>query len=110
MGITEVLTAPRSPWQLPYVERVIGSIRREYLDHVIVLNESHLRRILASYLDYYHRYRCHLSLDKDARLADGLCSRSAAARSWRFRKSAGSITATSGSRPESALAYGHGYC
>jgi transposase InsO family protein len=66
MGITEVLTAPRSPWQSPYVERVIGSIRRECLDHVIVLNEHHLRRILASYLDYYHRSRCHLSLDKDA--------------------------------------------
>jgi transposase InsO family protein len=66
MGITEVLTAPRSPWQSPYVERVIGSIRRECLDHVIVLNESHLRRTLASYLDYYHRSRCHLSLDKDA--------------------------------------------
>ena len=66
MGITEVLTAPRSPWQSPYVERVIGSIRRECLDHVIVLNDNHLRRILASYLDYYHRSRCHLSLDKDA--------------------------------------------
>ena len=66
MGITEVLTALRSPWQSPYVERVIGSIRQECLDHVIVLNESHLRRILASYLDYYHRSRCHLSLDKDA--------------------------------------------
>ena len=66
MGITEVLTAPRSPWQSPYVERVIGSNRRECLDHVIVLNEGHLRRILASYLNYYHRSRCHLSLDKDA--------------------------------------------
>ena len=66
MGITEVLTSPRSPWQSPYVERVIGSIRRECLDHVIVLNECHLRRILASYLDNYHRSRCHLSLDKDA--------------------------------------------
>ena len=66
MGITEVLTAPRSPWQSPYVERVIGSIRRECLDHVIVLNEHHLRRILVSYLDYYHRSRCHLPLDKDA--------------------------------------------
>jgi hypothetical protein len=66
MGITEVLTAPRSPWQSPYVERVIGSIRRECLDHVIVLNERHRRRILASYLDYDHRSRCHLPLDKDA--------------------------------------------
>ena len=66
MAVTEVLTAPRSPWQSPYVERVIGSIRREVLDHVIVLNEAHLRRILASYLDYYHGARTHLSLDKDA--------------------------------------------
>ncbi len=66
MGIEEVVTAPRSPWQNPFVERVIGSIRRECLDHMIVLNERHLLRILASYIDYYHRYRTHLSLDKDA--------------------------------------------
>ena len=65
MDIEEIVTAPRSPWQNPFVERVIGSIRRECLDHVIVLNESHLRRILASYIDYYHRSRTHLSLDKD---------------------------------------------
>jgi len=65
LGIKEVVTAPRSPWQNPFVERVIGSIRRECLDHVIVLNENHLRRILLSYLDYYHRYRTHLSLGKD---------------------------------------------
>ncbi len=66
MGIEEVVTAPRSPWQNAFAERVIGSIRRECLDHVIVLNEWHLRRILASYLDYYHRSRTHLSLGKDA--------------------------------------------
>ena len=66
MGIDEVLTAPRSPWQNPYAERVIGSIRRECLDHLIVLNERHLRRVLASYLDYYHRSRTHLSLNKDS--------------------------------------------
>ena len=66
MGIEEVITAPRSPWQNPFAERVIGYIRRECLDHVIVLNEWHLRRILASYLDYYHRSRTHLSLGKDA--------------------------------------------
>ncbi len=66
MGIEDVVTAPRSPWQSPFVERVIGSIRRECLDHVIVFNERHLRRILASYFDYYHRSRPHLSLDKDA--------------------------------------------
>ena len=66
MDIDEVLIARRSPWQNPYVERVIGSIRRECLDHMIVLNEWHLRRIIASYLGYYHSARTHLSLDKDA--------------------------------------------
>ena len=65
MGITEVATAPRSPWQNPYVERVIGSIRRECLDHVIIFNERHLRRVLSSYVDYYHLTGTHLSLDKD---------------------------------------------
>ena len=66
MGIKEVVTAPRSPWQNPYVERLIGSIRRECLDHVVVLNECHLRRILDDYFEYYHKCRTHLSLDKDA--------------------------------------------
>jgi putative transposase len=65
MGIVEVVTAPRSPWQNAYVERVIGSIRRECLDHVVVLNERHLRRVLISYQDYYHSSRTHLSLAKD---------------------------------------------
>jgi putative transposase len=65
MGITEVITAPRSPWQNAYVERVIGSIRRECLDHVVIFNERHLRRVLSSYVDYYHRTRTHLALDKD---------------------------------------------
>jgi len=65
MGITEVVTSPRSPWQNPYVERVIGSIRREHLDHVVIFNERHLRRILPSYVEYYHRTRTHLSLAKD---------------------------------------------
>jgi len=66
MGAAEVLTAPRSPWQNPFAERVIGTIRREFLDHVIVLNEGHLRRRLRSYLRYYHGSRTHLALDKDA--------------------------------------------
>jgi transposase InsO family protein len=65
MDIEEVLTAPRSPWQSPYVERVIGSIRRECLDHVVVLHERHLRRILVAYFDHYHRWRCHQGLDMD---------------------------------------------
>jgi transposase InsO family protein len=65
MGITEVITAPRSPWQNACVERVIGSIRRECLDHIVIFNERHLRRVLSSYVDYYQRTRTHLSLDKD---------------------------------------------
>ena len=64
--LAEVLTAPRSPWQNPFAERVIGTIRRELLDHVIVMNEAHLRRRLLSYLRYYHGSRTHLSLAKDA--------------------------------------------
>jgi len=66
MGIREVLTAAQSPWQNPLVERLIGSIRRECLDHVLVLSERHLRRILTAYFAYYHRTRTHLALDKDA--------------------------------------------
>src|ERR687892_629549 len=66
MGITEVLTAPHNPWQNPFAERLIGSVRRECLDHVVILGERHLRRILAAYFAYYHRARTHLSLDKDA--------------------------------------------
>jgi putative transposase len=66
MGIGEILTAPSSPWQNPFAERLIGSIRRECLDHVLVLSEPHLRRILTAYVAYYHRARTHLSLDKDA--------------------------------------------
>jgi len=65
LGVREVLTAPRSPWQNPYVERLIGSIRRECLDHVIALNESGLHRVLKSYFEYYERTRTHLSLGKD---------------------------------------------
>ena len=66
MRIDEVLTAPHSPWQNPFAERLIGSIRRECLDHVLVLSEPHLCRILTAYCAYYHRARAHLSLDKDA--------------------------------------------
>jgi len=65
MRIREVITAPQSPWQNPYVERLIGSVRRECLDHVLVLSERHLRRILTRYFAYYHGARTHLSLDKD---------------------------------------------
>ena len=78
MGIEEVVIAPRSPWQNPYVERLIGSIRRECLDHVIVLHERHLRRLLTDYFHYYHRWRTHLALD------DGLSGAAArpTARGW----------------------------
>src|SRR5213596_2261220 len=66
MRIEEVLTAPHSPWQNPFAERCIGSIMRECLDHVLVLGQRHLRRILTRYIGYYHRTSTHLALDKDA--------------------------------------------
>jgi transposase InsO family protein len=66
MGIDEVLIAPRSPWQNPYSERLNGSIRRECLDHIIVFSESHLRRVLKSYIIYYNKFRTHQSLAMDA--------------------------------------------
>jgi putative transposase len=67
LGIKQVIIARRSPWQNPFAERVIGTLRRELLDHVIVLNKRHLRRLLRKYVsDYYHPCRTHLSLGKDA--------------------------------------------
>jgi transposase InsO family protein len=66
MGIRDKPTAPASPWQNGFAERLIGSIRRECLDHVILLGEAHLRRILKSYADYYNSVRTHRSLHKDA--------------------------------------------
>ena len=77
MRIEAVRTAPRSPWQNAYVERLIGSIRRECLDHVIVVSEVGLRRVLASYVAYYMRSRTHLALAKDSpipRAVHGPCS------------------------------------
>ena len=65
LGIEEVVIAPRSPWQNPYSERVIGSLRRECLDYVVVLGERHLRRIMRLYVSYYHGARTHLALEKD---------------------------------------------
>ncbi len=64
LGIEEVRIAPRSPWQNPYVERLIGSIRRECLNHLIVFNRPHLKRMLRSYFTYYHGARTHLALAK----------------------------------------------
>ena len=65
MGIRDKPVAPASPWQNGVVERLIGSIRRECLDHVIIRSEAHLRRILKSYADYYNGVRTHRSLNKD---------------------------------------------
>jgi transposase InsO family protein len=64
LGTKEVLAAPRSPWQNPYAERLIGSIRRDCLDHLVILNARHLKRTLSSYFAYYHGSRTHLGLDK----------------------------------------------
>jgi len=66
LEIREAVIAPRSPWQNAYAERVIGSIRRECLDHVVVIGERHLREILSKYVDYYNGTRTHLSLSKDS--------------------------------------------
>jgi len=65
LGIDEVITAPASPWQNAYVERVIETLRRELFNHVIVLNERHFKRLMSSHLDYYHPWRTHQSLNSD---------------------------------------------
>lgn len=66
LGVEEVVTTARSPWQNAYAERLVGSLRRECLDHVVILGEIHLLRILAGYFEYYNKARCHLSLVGDA--------------------------------------------
>ena len=66
MGMEQVLSALRSPWQRDYIERIIGTIRRECLDHVIIFNEAALYRQVKSFTEYYHRSRTHLSLSKDS--------------------------------------------
>jgi hypothetical protein len=107
MNIKEVLSAPRSPWQRAYIERVIGSIRRECLDHVIILDEEGLRRVLASYIRYYHRSRLHLSLDKDS---PDPRPDNPSARSLQFPKSAVCITDTNGTLPNTTSTAGrHGH-
>jgi transposase InsO family protein len=75
LGMKEVISAPRSPWQNAFVERMIGSIRREGLDHVVVLSQRHLRKLLKSYFTYYHRSRTHLALAKDAPESRAIMSR-----------------------------------
>jgi transposase InsO family protein len=93
MGITEVITSPSSPWQHSYAERLIGSLRRECLDHVIVLGERHLRRLLTAYLTYYHGARTHLALEKDAPTTRRI--------QWsRSQKLAGYIIATNDAQPD----------
>jgi len=82
IGIEEILTAPRSPWQNAYAERLIGSIRRECLDHIIIINERGLRRALVAYVDYYLKSRTHLALEKDAPVPVQ-SPRPLTARSWR---------------------------
>jgi transposase InsO family protein len=74
MGIRDRSTSPRSPWQNGYAERLIGSIRRECIDHVIVFDECHLRHLLRSYLNYYNETRTHLSLDEDAPISRAIQS------------------------------------
>ena len=66
MGIRDRPISPRSPWQNPYAERLIGTLRRDFLDHVLIFDVQHLRRVLARYSAYYNEMRTHLSLDKDA--------------------------------------------
>ena len=99
MGIKEVLAAPRSPWQRAYVERVIGTIRRECLDHVIVLNEASLHRHVKSFMAYYHESRTHLSLAKDAPEPRPVQPPKSGG-SLPSRKSAAFTTATNGAQPE----------
>lgn len=74
IGIDEVVTAVRSPWQNAYAERLIGSIRRECLDHLIIGNARGLRRVLNAYVEYYLKCRTHLSLDKDAPVSRPIAS------------------------------------
>ena len=68
MGIRDRPISPRSPWQNPYAERLIGTLRRDCLDHVVIFGARHLRRVLAAYSAYYNKTRTHLSLEKDAPL------------------------------------------
>ena len=65
LGFEQKLIAPQSPWQNPYAERLIGSLRRECLDQIVIFGERHLKAVLAEYLDYYHRHRTHRALEHD---------------------------------------------
>jgi len=102
MGITDVLAAPRPPWQSPYVERLIGSIRRECLDHIVAINEESLRATLRSYFSYYHDSRCHLGLNKDSPEPREVQSPDKG-RIVEIPKAVGFIIATSDAQPDRAL-------
>src|SRR3979411_859955 len=99
MGIDEVLTAPHAPWQNPFVERFIGSARRECFDHVIVFNEGGVKRLMTLYCSYHERSRrtCHWT--KIRRFLVESCHR-ARVPSWRSRRSGACIIGTNGARPE----------
>jgi putative transposase len=90
MGIKEVLSAPRSPWERAHIDRIIGTLRRESLDHVIGFDKASLRRTFSSYRDYYHKSRTHTSLQKGAPESRPV-----------QQPGLGHIIATSGARPES---------
>ncbi|MGA8642326.1 integrase core domain-containing protein, partial [Candidatus Binatus sp.] len=106
MGIKEVVTALRSPWQNPYVERVIGSIRRECLDHIVIFNERHLRRVLSWYVEYYQRTRTHLSLEKGCRDPRPIMPRRIG-KVIAISQSAACIIATNATPPDSSLIPAH---
>src|SRR5262245_21637632 len=99
LDLREVVIAPRSPWHNAYAERVIGSIRRECLEHVVVIGERHLREILAKYVDYYNGTPTHLSLVKDAPEPRSVQPPSQGGW-WRCHASVGCITNTCGQRHE----------
>jgi len=106
MGIEEVLSAPRSPWQRAYIERVIGSIRRECIDHVIVFNEESLRRHMKSYVQYYHETRTHQSLEGHAGESVG-----ASAGPWAGGRAAASWRSSSSVRTSGSVITGlQGVC
>jgi transposase InsO family protein len=97
MGIKQVVMAARSPWQNAYVQRVIGSIRRECLDHIVILNERHLSRVLSSYVDYYHADPAHISCSTRIAQTFGIA---ASGESSPSRKSVACIIATNGRSPD----------
>jgi len=102
LGIEEVLTAPRSPWQHAYADRFIGSVRRECLDHVIVFSVTGLQRLIKRYCAYDEHSRPHLSLEKDAPMPRPLAAPAMAAW-WRSHRWAASIIGTNAARPDLSL-------